>query len=160
MNWYSILYYSVLSCLLLIGHFIEGDKLKGTLGKNFLFTILNVISQRRCVWPTSCPVAAIATCRARTVDVHLLKLWLCFETLSLQQKPTPQMAPSPVPTPHILYNPTQHMLTYAGFCPSGQSLPAYPNYPLPIQVRGTLAARVNKTLFWCLLNYWAVKKKV
>uniref|UniRef100_A0A3Q3KUP9 Transmembrane protein 255B n=1 Tax=Mastacembelus armatus TaxID=205130 RepID=A0A3Q3KUP9_9TELE len=51
-------------------------------------------------------------------------------------KPTPQMAPSPAPPPHILYNPTQHMLTYAGFCPSGQTLPAYPNYPIPMQVRG------------------------
>ncbi|XP_026176098.1 transmembrane protein 255B [Mastacembelus armatus] len=49
------------------------------------------------------------------------------------QKPTPQMAPSPAPPPHILYNPTQHMLTYAGFCPSGQTLPAYPNYPIPMQ---------------------------
>lgn len=26
------------------------------------------------------------------------------------------------------------MLTYAGFCPSGQTLPAYPNYSIPIQV--------------------------
>ncbi|KAM7405980.1 hypothetical protein PAMP_000387 [Pampus punctatissimus] len=49
------------------------------------------------------------------------------------QKPTPQMVPSPAPPPHIVYNPTQHMLTYAGFCPSGQALPAYPNYPLPMQ---------------------------
>ncbi|AWP01415.1 putative transmembrane protein 255B [Scophthalmus maximus] len=49
------------------------------------------------------------------------------------QKPTPQMAPSPAPPPHIMYNPTQHMLTYAGFCPPGQSLPAYPNYPVPMQ---------------------------
>ncbi|CAK6965911.1 transmembrane protein 255B [Scomber scombrus] len=49
------------------------------------------------------------------------------------QKPTPQMAPSPAPPPHILYNPTQHMLTYAGFCPSGQTLPAYPNYPIAMQ---------------------------
>ncbi|XP_019935295.1 transmembrane protein 255B isoform X1 [Paralichthys olivaceus] len=49
------------------------------------------------------------------------------------QKPTPQMAPSPAPPPHILYNPTQHMLTYAGFCPSGQTLPAYPNYPMSMQ---------------------------
>nr|XP_046246466.1 transmembrane protein 255B isoform X2 [Scatophagus argus] len=48
-------------------------------------------------------------------------------------KPSPQMAPSPTPPPHILYNPTQHMLTYAGFCPSGQTLPAYPNYPIPMQ---------------------------
>ncbi|XP_069381478.1 transmembrane protein 255B isoform X2 [Paralichthys olivaceus] len=48
-------------------------------------------------------------------------------------KPTPQMAPSPAPPPHILYNPTQHMLTYAGFCPSGQTLPAYPNYPMSMQ---------------------------
>ncbi|XP_047436588.1 transmembrane protein 255B isoform X2 [Mugil cephalus] len=49
-------------------------------------------------------------------------------------KPTPQMAPSPAPPPHILYNPTQHMLTYPGFCPSGQTLPAYPNYPpIPMQ---------------------------
>uniref|UniRef100_A0A3B4F3D3 Uncharacterized protein n=1 Tax=Pundamilia nyererei TaxID=303518 RepID=A0A3B4F3D3_9CICH len=39
----------------------------------------------------------------------------------LQQKPAPQIAPSPTPAPHILYNPTQHMLTYPNFCPSGQS---------------------------------------
>uniref|UniRef100_A0A3B4DRQ7 Uncharacterized protein n=1 Tax=Pygocentrus nattereri TaxID=42514 RepID=A0A3B4DRQ7_PYGNA len=45
-----------------------------------------------------------------------------------------QMSPSPAPPPHILYNPTQHMLTYASFCPSGQALPAYPNYPMPMQV--------------------------
>ncbi|XP_049325620.1 transmembrane protein 255B isoform X1 [Astyanax mexicanus] len=44
-----------------------------------------------------------------------------------------QMSPSPAPPPHILYNPTQHMVTYAGFCPSGQALPAYPNYPMPMQ---------------------------
>ncbi|XP_051918717.1 transmembrane protein 255B [Hippocampus zosterae] len=49
------------------------------------------------------------------------------------QKPTPAMAPSPAPPPHILYNPTQHMLTYAGFCPPGQNLPAYPNYPGTVQ---------------------------
>ena len=56
-------------------------------------------------------------------------------------KPNPQLAPSPAPPPHILYNPTQHMLTYAGFHPSGQSLPAYPNYPMSMQVR----ARSNTT---------------
>uniref|UniRef100_A0A3B3VGU5 Uncharacterized protein n=1 Tax=Poecilia latipinna TaxID=48699 RepID=A0A3B3VGU5_9TELE len=49
-------------------------------------------------------------------------------------KPTAQIAPSPAPPPHILYNPTQHMLSYSGFCPSGQALPAYPNYPIPMQV--------------------------
>lgn len=54
----------------------------------------------------------------------------CF----LQQKPTPQVAASPTPAPHILYNPTQHMVSYAGFCPSGQSLPSYPNYPTNMQV--------------------------
>ncbi|XP_067298988.1 transmembrane protein 255B [Pseudorasbora parva] len=43
------------------------------------------------------------------------------------------MTPSPAPPPHILYNPSQHMITYTGFCPSGQTLPAYPNYPLPMQ---------------------------
>uniref|UniRef100_A0A3Q3FAG0 Uncharacterized protein n=1 Tax=Labrus bergylta TaxID=56723 RepID=A0A3Q3FAG0_9LABR len=43
------------------------------------------------------------------------------------------MAPSPSPSPHILYNPTQHMFPYSGFCPSGQTLPAYPNYPIPMQ---------------------------
>ncbi|XP_030269412.1 transmembrane protein 255B isoform X3 [Sparus aurata] len=53
------------------------------------------------------------------------------------QKPAPQMAPSPTPPPHILYNPTQHMLSYAGFCPSGQALPAYPNYPIPMQHNGS-----------------------
>uniref|UniRef100_A0A3B5L748 Transmembrane protein 255B n=1 Tax=Xiphophorus couchianus TaxID=32473 RepID=A0A3B5L748_9TELE len=49
-------------------------------------------------------------------------------------KPTAQIAPSPAPPPHILYNPTQHMLSYSGFCPSGQALPSYPNYPIPMQV--------------------------
>lgn len=53
----------------------------------------------------------------------------------VQQKPALQMAPSPTPPPHILYNPTQHMLTYSSFCPSGQTLPSYPNYPIPMQVR-------------------------
>ncbi|MBN3303492.1 T255B protein, partial [Amia calva] len=48
--------------------------------------------------------------------------------------PAVQTMQSPAPPPHILYNPTQHVLTYAGFCPSGQTLPAYPNYPLPLQV--------------------------
>ncbi|XP_076838729.1 transmembrane protein 255B [Brachyhypopomus gauderio] len=49
-----------------------------------------------------------------------------------------QMSPSPAPPPHILYNPTQHMITYAGFCPSapGQALPAYPNFPMPLQHLG------------------------
>uniref|UniRef100_A0A3P8V3W2 Transmembrane protein 255B n=1 Tax=Cynoglossus semilaevis TaxID=244447 RepID=A0A3P8V3W2_CYNSE len=51
------------------------------------------------------------------------------------QKPTAPVAPSPAPPPHILYNPTQHMLTYAGFCPGGQALPAYPNYPIPMQMQ-------------------------
>ncbi|XP_029948685.1 transmembrane protein 255B [Salarias fasciatus] len=50
------------------------------------------------------------------------------------QKPTPQTATSPTPPPHIVYNPsTQHMITYAGFCPSGQALPTYPNYPMAMQ---------------------------
>ncbi|XP_061597592.1 transmembrane protein 255B isoform X2 [Cololabis saira] len=48
-------------------------------------------------------------------------------------KPSPQIAPSPAPPPHILYNPNQHMLSYSGFCPPGQALPAYPNYPIPMQ---------------------------
>ncbi|XP_029702613.1 transmembrane protein 255B [Takifugu rubripes] len=53
------------------------------------------------------------------------------------QKPALQMAPSPTPPPHILYNPTQHMLTYSGFCPSGQTLPSYPNFPIPMQHNGS-----------------------
>ncbi|XP_051561679.1 transmembrane protein 255B-like [Myxocyprinus asiaticus] len=44
-----------------------------------------------------------------------------------------QTAASPAPPPHILYNPTQHLITYTGFCPSGQTLPSYPSYPLPMQ---------------------------
>ncbi|CAM4506446.1 unnamed protein product [Leuciscus chuanchicus] len=43
------------------------------------------------------------------------------------------MTPSPAPPPHILYNPSQHLISYTGFCPSGQTLPAYPNYSLPMQ---------------------------
>ncbi|KAJ8003416.1 hypothetical protein DPEC_G00148090 [Dallia pectoralis] len=48
--------------------------------------------------------------------------------------PPSKMSSSPAPPPHILYNPTQHVMSYAGFCPNGQALPAYPNYPaLPMQ---------------------------
>lgn len=79
--------------------------------------------------------------RHSNIDLHLLVIssWLVVDlqyliAVFLQQKPAPQAAPSPTPPPHIVYNPTQHMLTYAGFCPSGQALPAYPNYPIPIQV--------------------------
>ncbi|KAL2087414.1 hypothetical protein ACEWY4_016242 [Coilia grayii] len=45
------------------------------------------------------------------------------------------MPPSPVPPPHMLYNPTpvQHLMHYPGFCPSGQALPVYPSYPMPMQ---------------------------
>lgn len=71
-------------------------------------------------------------------DLHLLIRHLILSPLFpvfLQQKPALQMAPSPTPPPHILYNPTQHMLTYSGFCPSGQTLPSYPNFPIPMQVR-------------------------
>ncbi|XP_055062271.1 transmembrane protein 255B [Misgurnus anguillicaudatus] len=44
-----------------------------------------------------------------------------------------QMSQSPAAPPHILYNPTQHLLTYGGFCPSGQTLPGFPAYGLPMQ---------------------------
>uniref|UniRef100_A0AAV2LTB9 Transmembrane protein 255B n=1 Tax=Knipowitschia caucasica TaxID=637954 RepID=A0AAV2LTB9_KNICA len=47
------------------------------------------------------------------------------------QKPTRCIPPSPAPPPHIMYNPNQHILTYASFCPP-QALPAYPNYPIPM----------------------------
>lgn len=59
------------------------------------------------------------------------------------------MTPSPTPPPHILYNPTQHMVTYAGFCPSGQTLPAYPNYPVPMQVRGPDTRQKTVYLHYC-----------
>ncbi|XP_031179975.1 transmembrane protein 255B [Sander lucioperca] len=74
-----------------------------------------------------------------SVVLNVISLFLGIITAALLgaykdvQKPTLQIAPSPTPPPHILYNPTQHMLTYAGFCPSGQALPAYPNYPIPMQ---------------------------
>uniref|UniRef100_A0A8C6WQJ7 Uncharacterized protein n=1 Tax=Neogobius melanostomus TaxID=47308 RepID=A0A8C6WQJ7_9GOBI len=48
------------------------------------------------------------------------------------QKPSRNIPPSPAPSPHILYNPNQHILTYASFG-HPQALPAYPNYPIPIQ---------------------------
>ncbi|XP_037545912.1 transmembrane protein 255B [Nematolebias whitei] len=49
------------------------------------------------------------------------------------RKPSPPVVSSPAPQPHILYNPTQHMISYSGFCPVGPTLPAYPNYPIPMQ---------------------------
>ncbi|XP_056595142.1 transmembrane protein 255B [Triplophysa dalaica] len=44
-----------------------------------------------------------------------------------------QISSSPPPAPHIMYNPNQHMIAYGGFCPSGQTLPGYPSYSLPMQ---------------------------
>ncbi|XP_034734876.1 transmembrane protein 255B [Etheostoma cragini] len=73
-----------------------------------------------------------------SVVLNVITLFLGIITAALLgaykdvQKPTLQIGPSPTPPPHILYNPTQHMLTYTGFCPSGQTLPAYPNYPIPM----------------------------
>uniref|UniRef100_UPI0037E981EC transmembrane protein 255B-like n=1 Tax=Semicossyphus pulcher TaxID=241346 RepID=UPI0037E981EC len=78
-----------------------------------------------------------------SVVLNVIGLFLGIITAAIlgaykdMQKPTPPMAPSPTPSPHILYNPTQHMFTYSGFCPSGQSLPAYPNYPMPMQHNGS-----------------------
>ncbi|XP_061743458.1 transmembrane protein 255B [Nerophis ophidion] len=78
-----------------------------------------------------------------SVVVNVVGLFLGIITAAIlgaykdMQKPLPPVAPSPAPPPHILYNPTQHMLTYAGFCPAGQNLPAYPNYPVPVQPNGS-----------------------
>lgn len=68
------------------------------------------------------------------LTVFSIRFTIFLPSCVLQQKPSPPVAPSPAPPPHILYNPTQHMLTYTGFCPSGQTLPAYPNYPMTMQV--------------------------
>ena len=59
-----------------------------------------------------------------------------FSVLPLQSPAPPQasLAPSAAPAPHILYNPSQHMMPYNGFCPPGQALPLYPNYSMPMQV--------------------------
>ncbi|XP_018613926.1 transmembrane protein 255B isoform X5 [Scleropages formosus] len=73
-----------------------------------------------------------------SVVLNVLGLFLGIVTAAIlgafkDMASTPQTCPSPAPPPHILYNPAQHVLTYAGFCPSSQSMPAYPNYPLPLQ---------------------------
>uniref|UniRef100_A0A3Q1IID7 Transmembrane protein 255B n=1 Tax=Anabas testudineus TaxID=64144 RepID=A0A3Q1IID7_ANATE len=81
-----------------------------------------------------------------SVVLNVLSLFLGIITAAIlgaykdMLKPSPQVAPSPAPPPHILYNPTQHMLTYTGFCPSGQTLPAYPNYPIPLIPEGCPAS--------------------
>ncbi|KAJ8350837.1 hypothetical protein SKAU_G00259670 [Synaphobranchus kaupii] len=77
-----------------------------------------------------------------SVVLNILGLFLGILTAAIlgafkDINPAPQTSPSMAPPPHILYNPTQHMLTYAGFCPSTQALPTYPNYPLPIQHHGS-----------------------
>uniref|UniRef100_A0A667Z3J4 Transmembrane protein 255B n=1 Tax=Myripristis murdjan TaxID=586833 RepID=A0A667Z3J4_9TELE len=73
-----------------------------------------------------------------SVVLNLLGLFLGIITAAIlgayKDMVSRKLFSGPAPPPHILYNPTQHMLTYAGFCPSGQTLPAYPNYPLPLQV--------------------------
>uniref|UniRef100_A0A665TWQ4 Transmembrane protein 255B n=1 Tax=Echeneis naucrates TaxID=173247 RepID=A0A665TWQ4_ECHNA len=69
-----------------------------------------------------------------SVVLNVIGLFLGIITAAILGAYKDMTVPSPAPPPHILYNPTQHMLTYAGFCPSGQTLPAYPNYPIPMQV--------------------------
>ncbi|XP_029000365.1 transmembrane protein 255B [Betta splendens] len=61
-------------------------------------------------------------------------------------KMAPQRAPSPAPPPHIMYNPTQHMLSYTGLCPPGQALPAYPNYLIPTQHTSSFPASATPQL--------------
>ncbi|KAF6725452.1 Transmembrane protein 255B [Oryzias melastigma] len=74
-----------------------------------------------------------------SVVLNVISLFLGIITAAIlgaykdMEKPCPQVAPSPAPPPHILYNPNQHMLSYSGFCPTAQALPAYPNYPIPMQ---------------------------
>ncbi|KAK6487127.1 transmembrane protein 255B-like [Huso huso] len=72
-----------------------------------------------------------------SVVLNVLGLFLGIVTAAIlgafkDIKPVSQISCSSAP-PHILYNPAQQVLTYAGFCPSNQALPAYPNYPLPVQ---------------------------
>ncbi|CAB1327439.1 unnamed protein product [Coregonus sp. 'balchen'] len=73
------------------------------------------------------------------VTLNIMGLFLGIITAAIlgaykDLAPAPQMSPSPAPPPHIMCNPTQHVVTYAGFCPNRQALPAYPNYPaLPMQ---------------------------
>uniref|UniRef100_A0A8C9RE52 Transmembrane protein 255B-like n=1 Tax=Scleropages formosus TaxID=113540 RepID=A0A8C9RE52_SCLFO len=69
-----------------------------------------------------------------SVVLNVLGLFLGIVTAAILGAFKDMTCPSPAPPPHILYNPAQHVLTYAGFCPSSQSMPAYPNYPLPLQV--------------------------
>lgn len=66
--------------------------------------------------------------------VKRVKVYLRLQTPAAHS----QMSSSPPPPPHIMYNPTQHMMAYGGFCPSGQTLPGYPSYSLPMQVRVSL----------------------
>ncbi|MGH0142060.1 UNVERIFIED_CONTAM: hypothetical protein FKN15_075225 [Acipenser sinensis] len=73
-----------------------------------------------------------------SVVLNVLGLFLGIVTAAIlgafkDIKPVSQINCSSAPPPHILYNPAQQVLTYAGFCPSNQALPAYPNYPLPVQ---------------------------
>ncbi|MBN3275330.1 T255B protein, partial [Polyodon spathula] len=83
-----------------------------------------------------------------SVVLNVLGLFLGIVTAAIlgafkDIKPVSQIncssAPPP-PPPHILYNPAQQVLTYAGFCPSNQTLPAYPNYPLPVQHHSSFQA--------------------
>ncbi|XP_076159904.1 transmembrane protein 255B [Alosa pseudoharengus] len=60
---------------------------------------------------------------------------------SLTPNPPPPLAP-----PHMLYNPTQHLVTYPRFCPPGQALPVYPNYSIPMQHQNGCLHPANSTV--------------
>nr|XP_031322254.1 transmembrane protein 255B isoform X5 [Camelus dromedarius] len=48
--------------------------------------------------------------------------------------PLSQRAYGPPAPPQMLYNPTQQVLAYSGFCPAPAALPTCSSFPLPLQV--------------------------
>ncbi|KAK7898313.1 hypothetical protein WMY93_019166 [Mugilogobius chulae] len=82
----------------------------------------DVVHMYRLLW--SSVVLNVAAIFLGITDAALLRAYNKLE------KKSRNIPLSPVPPPHILYNPTQHNFTDASFCPP-QAPPAYPNYPIP-----------------------------
>uniref|UniRef100_A0AAY4CDN9 Transmembrane protein 255B n=1 Tax=Denticeps clupeoides TaxID=299321 RepID=A0AAY4CDN9_9TELE len=83
----------------------------------------DVIHLHRLLW--SCVVLNIIGLFLGIINAALLGAFKDLVQSDINQNPA---------VPQVPLSPSPHMLSYSGFCPSGQTLPAYPNYPLPMQV--------------------------
>ncbi|XP_062384543.1 transmembrane protein 255B [Sardina pilchardus] len=91
----------------------------------------DVIHLHRLLW--ACVVLNVTGVFLGIVTAAILGAFRNVSPDPPQASLAPCPPPPPLPPPHMLYNPTQHLMPYPGFCPPGPTLPVYPNYSIPMQ---------------------------